>query len=135
VTDSARKWTEGDYLTHRFNPELGVGRITAVEGRALVVHFERTGKTLRIAASSDALQGSTRDSGFGIRDSRVRDLAGLNARYTSPMPSSSKTFGRLRSIRESGMGSFLGGRIRLFPHQLYVAERATATHPVRWLLA
>jgi ATP-dependent helicase HepA len=33
------------------------------------------------------------------------------------------------------MGSFLGGRIRLFPHQLYVAERATATHPVRWLLA
>ena len=42
---------------------------------------------------------------------------------------------RLRSIRESGMGSFLGGRIRLFPHQLYVAERATAAHPVRWLLA
>jgi ATP-dependent helicase HepA len=29
----------------------------------------------------------------------------------------------------------LGGRVRLFPHQLYVAERATRMDPVRWLLA
>lgn len=43
---------------------------------------------------------------------------------------------RLASIREAdGLGSFLGGRIHLFPHQLYVAERATRTDPVRWLLA
>ncbi|HTQ80131.1 MAG TPA: SNF2-related protein [Thermoanaerobaculia bacterium] len=41
--------------------------------------------------------------------------------------------GRLREAR--GLGSFLGGRIRLFPHQLYVAERATQAAPVRWLLA
>jgi len=42
----------------------------------------------------------------------------------------------LSTIREaSGLGSFLGGRIRLFPHQLYAAERATRTDPVRWLLA
>jgi ATP-dependent helicase HepA len=34
-----------------------------------------------------------------------------------------------------GLGSFLGGRIRLFPHQLHAAERACATDPVRWLLA
>ena len=34
-----------------------------------------------------------------------------------------------------GLGSFLGGRIRLFPHQLHVAERASASDPVRWLLA
>ena len=34
-----------------------------------------------------------------------------------------------------GLGSFLGGRIRLFPHQLHAAERAAATDPVRWLLA
>jgi ATP-dependent helicase HepA len=40
---------------------------------------------------------------------------------------------RLR--RADGLGSFLGGRIRLFPHQLYAAERASATDPVRWLLA
>jgi ATP-dependent helicase HepA len=42
----------------------------------------------------------------------------------------------LAAIREAdGLGSFLGGRIQLFPHQLYVAERATRTDPVRWLLA
>jgi ATP-dependent helicase HepA len=42
----------------------------------------------------------------------------------------------LAGIREAdGLGSFLGGRIRLFPHQLYTAERATRSDPVRWLLA
>ncbi len=61
---------------------------------------------------------------------------------------------RLRRLRQAdGLGSFLGGRIRLFPHQLYVAERAVRRSadkpvrrssddrrpseqpPVRWLLA
>ncbi len=43
---------------------------------------------------------------------------------------------RLERVREAeGLGSFLGGRIRLYPHQLYAAERACATDPVRWLLA
>jgi len=43
---------------------------------------------------------------------------------------------RLLDLREAdGLGSFLGGRVRLFPHQLYVAERASAGDPVRWLLA
>jgi ATP-dependent helicase HepA len=42
----------------------------------------------------------------------------------------------LLGLREAdGLGSFLGGRVRLFPHQLYVAERACSTDPVRWLLA
>lgn len=42
----------------------------------------------------------------------------------------------LLGMREAGgMGTFLGGRVRLYPHQLYVAERASATDPVRWLLA
>ena len=42
----------------------------------------------------------------------------------------------LLALREAdGLGPFLGGRVRLFPHQLYVAERASATDPVRWLLA
>ena len=43
---------------------------------------------------------------------------------------------RLQRIRQAGgLGSFLGGRIQLFPHQLYAAERACRTDPVRWLLA
>jgi ATP-dependent helicase HepA len=42
----------------------------------------------------------------------------------------------LAGVREAdGLGSFLGGRIRLFPHQLHVAEAATRSDPVRWLLA
>ncbi len=42
----------------------------------------------------------------------------------------------LLGLREAGgLGPFLGGRVRLFPHQLHVAERASASDPVRWLLA
>jgi len=41
----------------------------------------------------------------------------------------------LSTRQAHGLGSFLGGRVRLFPHQLHVAERATAAEPVRWLLA
>ncbi len=43
---------------------------------------------------------------------------------------------RLERLREAGgLGSFLGGRIRLHPHQLYAAEAACRSQPVRWLLA
>jgi len=42
----------------------------------------------------------------------------------------------LMELREAGgLGSFLGGRIDLFPHQLHAALRAFETDPVRWLLA
>src|SRR5204863_6448541 len=52
---SVHAWSVGDHLTHRFNPELGTGRITAIDGRVLVVEFPKTGTTLRLAATSDAL--------------------------------------------------------------------------------
>jgi len=128
VTDPERSWTTGDYLTHRFNPELGVGRVAAVEGRALVVRFARTATTLRIAANSDALVRADSEAAEPVAQAFVpihpADLEIL------------RDVRRLRSIREAGgLGSFLGGRVRLFPHQFYVAERATATDPVRWLLA
>ena len=43
---------------------------------------------------------------------------------------------RLRQMREAGgLGSFLGGRIALFPHQLHTALAAVRMDPVRWLLA
>lgn len=43
---------------------------------------------------------------------------------------------RFAALREAdGLGTFLGGRIQIFPHQLFVAERATQADPVRWLLA
>ncbi|MCH6561642.1 MAG: DEAD/DEAH box helicase family protein [Myxococcales bacterium] len=43
---------------------------------------------------------------------------------------------KLMTLREAGgLGSFLGGRIELFPHQLHTALRAVEQEPVRWLLA
>jgi len=49
--DPARSRAAGDYLTHRFNPELGIGRVSALDGRALIVDFPRSGATLRLAAA------------------------------------------------------------------------------------
>src|SRR5215216_6636923 len=127
-------WKPGDLLTHRFNPELGIGRVVAIEGRALVVQFDRSKATLRLAINSDALvaQDSTAPQvhrplidrlANGDIDSVDDFLVRLDILH-------------LTSLREAGgLGSFLGGRVRLFPHQLYVAERASSTDPVRWLLA
>ncbi len=43
---------------------------------------------------------------------------------------------QLRRVREAGgLGSFLGGRISLYPHQLHTALAAVRMDPVRWLLA
>ncbi|MCP4004655.1 MAG: DEAD/DEAH box helicase family protein [bacterium] len=42
----------------------------------------------------------------------------------------------LSKLREAGgLGSFLGGRIELFPHQLHTALKAVEMDDVRWLLA
>src|SRR5688500_8326935 len=60
-------WAAGDYLTHRFNPELGIGRITAVEGRVLVVDFPRSGTTLRLAADTEALISVDLSPGRAVR--------------------------------------------------------------------
>jgi hypothetical protein len=48
-------WKTGDHLAHRHNPELGIGRVSAVEGRTIVVEFP-SGKRLRLAASAEALE-------------------------------------------------------------------------------
>jgi len=128
VANSPQAWKTGDHLTHRFNPELGIGHVTAVEGRALIVNFPRTGATLRIAASSDALTRVQSDATAPV----ARSPAVIQAADADAL----RDVRRLRSMREDDvLGSFLGGRVRLFPHQLYVAELATAAAPVRWLLA
>jgi ATP-dependent helicase HepA len=124
----------GDLLTHRFNAELGTGRVTAIEGRVLLVHFPQGGATLRLAASSDALVPETERS-------RLRDRTLLERLAAGDIDEAEDFLTRLDILhllatREAGgLGSFLGGRVRLFPHQLHVAERATARIPVRWLLA
>src|SRR4029434_8512325 len=61
----------GDHHTRRCNPELGIGRGIAIEGRALVVEFPRSGTKLRLAASTDALIPVDPDSQPGLERSRV----------------------------------------------------------------
>jgi ATP-dependent helicase HepA len=167
------RWTPGDYLTHRFNPDLGIGRIAAIENRAMVVEFPRSGTTLRLATTTDALAPIDLSPGRPVRvvatceettiverrpDGTLHLANGQTVAAGALWPlalegaladrlamgdvDSVEDFAirldwlRLLALREAGgLGSFLGGRVRLFPHQLYVAERATATDPVRWLLA
>jgi ATP-dependent helicase HepA len=165
-------WKPGDLLRHRHNPELGLGRIAAVEPRSLVVEFPHRGVRLTLAGHSTALVAVDLSPGRRVRiptgeeaaieallpDGRVRLVGGgevatddlwpldvegtllerLAAGDVDPLEDFAT---RLESLhlaarRESkGLGPFLGGRIRLFPHQLHVAERATRAEPVRWLLA
>ena len=170
---SVRSWTTGDYLTHRFNPELGIGRVTALEGRAILVQFPRSGTKLRLAANTDALIPVDLSPGRPVRitatseettvaerlaDGTVRLVNGrtVPSHALWPLELEGALLERLAlgdlddvedfltrldilhllTLREAdGLGSFLGGRVRLFPHQLHVAERASASDPVRWLLA
>jgi ATP-dependent helicase HepA len=173
VSASGRTWTTGDYLTHRHNPELGIGRVAALEGRALVVEFPRSDTTLRLAANTDALVPIDLTPGRPVRITATEEETTVAARLSDgtlrlvngrtepshalwPLELEGALLERLAlgdldevedfvtrldilhllSIREAdGLGSFLGGRVRLFPHQLHVAEQASASDPVRWLLA
>ena len=169
----ANSWQPGDRLTHRHNPELGLGRVVAVEGSAVVVLFPRGDVTLRLAGASDALLPVDLRPGRRVRLASTgeeavveRHLAGGRIRLADAREVSADDLWpldlegalaerlalgdvdpledfanrldalHLQALREaSGLGPFLGGRVRLFPHQLHVAQRATAGRPVRWLLA
>ncbi len=169
----ARTWKTGDYLTHRHNPELGIGRVTALEGRTVLVEFPRPATRLRMAASTDALIPVDLSAGRPVRITATREETTIAARLPDgtlrlangdtvsshdlwPLELEGALLERLAlgdldevedfvtrmdilhllTLREAdGLGTFLGGRVRLFPHQLHVAERASATDPVRWLLA
>lgn len=165
-------WKPGDRLTHRFNPELGPGLISAIEGRTLTVVFPASETVLTLASNTDALRplvfrpgvrarlvtgeevvvGETLEEGdVRLADGRevsIDDLWPIDEEVTLFDLLASGEVDRLdafalrlealhlAAIREAdGLGSFLGGRIRIFPHQLHVAERATRADPVRWLLA
>ena len=163
---------ENDKLFHKFNPDLGPGRVERVDGRRIVVFFPLTETHLTLAADDKALRplplgagqkarlegedgevvvDAIGPSGVRLADGRTVDpvllwplappddpverLAALQTDRAAAFRNRLDGL-RLSEIRQAaGLGSFLGGRIALFPHQLDVAERATATDPVRWLLA
>ncbi len=129
-------WSVGDRLRHEHNPELGTGRVVAVDGRSVLVEFEG-GVRLRLAGSAPALQPIAPDES-GPRDARADLALRLASLDLDPVEDLALRLDglHLAERREAkGLGSFLGGRIRLFPHQLHAAERATAADPVRWLFA
>ena len=125
-------WSVGDHLTHRFNSDLGMGRVTAIEGRIIIVQFPAA--TLRFAASSDALVPAI-DGEERKKRSLIEWLAAGESDNAGDFLTRLDILHLLATREADGLGSFLGGRVRLFPHQLHVAERATAALPVRWLLA
>lgn len=127
-------WSVGDHLTHRFNADLGTGHVTAIEGRVLVVHFPEGNTTLRLAAHSDALVPEAAPLPTRDRSPLERLLAG-DVDETEDVLTRLDILHLLATREAGGLGSFLGGRVRIFPHQLHVAERASARLPVRWLLA
>ncbi|HSB36903.1 MAG TPA: hypothetical protein VLH41_08490, partial [Thermoanaerobaculia bacterium] len=47
---------KGDTLFHRFNLDLGPGRVEEAEGRRLVVFFPKSGERLTLAAADKALR-------------------------------------------------------------------------------
>ncbi len=160
-------------VIHRYNPELGPGKVRIVEDRTLVVEFPKTGTVLRLAMDSEALRPLMLPAGCralheptGIEvtveatlpENRVRLTDGREVREDElwPLDQDDSLVERLArgdvdnvedfallvdalylaTIREAdGLGSYLGGRIELFPHQLFAAEQASRTDPVRWLLA
>ena len=131
-----RTWTLGDRLTHRHNPELGIGRVVEVQDRAVVAEFP-DGTRLRLAEASDALVPMAEEDRVPL-DSTGALVQRLAAGAVDPLADFAMRLDALHlaALREAGgLGSFLGGRMRLFPHQIHVAERASASDPVRWLLA
>ena len=102
-----------------------------------------SGEEVRIALARDHL--------YELADGRTVDDAELWPLETGDEPLEKLVRGRidplfsfrnriegmqLAELRESGgLGSFLGGRIELFPHQLHTALAAVERDPVRWLLA
>jgi len=72
-------WSSGDRLTHRHNPELGVGRVVSADERTVVVEFPRAQTTLRLAAGSDALCALELEAGRRVRVGKRKDAAVVEA--------------------------------------------------------
>lgn len=132
----------GAKVLHRFNRDLGPGEVVARVGGRVRVRFPRTGSTLEFAVRGHAFTPLRLPA--GVNDERwheayhedlVERLANLEVDDLRAWENRVASL-RLTRLREAdGLGSFLGGRIEIFPHQLHVAEQATASDPVRWLLA
>jgi ATP-dependent helicase HepA len=128
-------WKIDDRVTHRYNTDLGVGRVAALEGRNVVVEFSETRTVLRFGAATDALVPWDERGIPASDDSPIERLARGDVCSLDAFSVRLDAMHLAASRASDDLGSFLGGRIRLFPHQLDVALKATRQDPVRWLLA
>jgi ATP-dependent helicase HepA len=132
----------GDKVLHRYNSELGPGEVVAVAGGRMRIRFPRSGQTLEFSVLEHAFTPLILPEGTDperwhetFHEDLVERLARLETDRLGAWENRMDAL-RLRHIREAGgLGTFLGGRIEIFPHQLHVAEQAVAADPVRWLLA
>jgi ATP-dependent helicase HepA len=132
----------GDKILHPYNRELGPGLVERVQSGRLVVHFPRTGETLQFSTDSHPLvplrlhPGADPDGWLeDYHEDMVERLARLDVDRLDAFRNRMDALELLRLREARGFGSFLGGRIELYPHQLHVADSATRVLPVRWLLA
>ncbi len=132
----------GDKVLHRYNRELGPGEVVSVTGGRMKVRFPRSGETLEFAVREHAFTPLVLPEGTDperwqetFHEDLVERLARMETDRRDSWENRLESL-RLARLREAdGLGSFLGGRIEIFPHQLHVAEQAVSTDPVRWLLA
>ncbi|HZE88165.1 MAG TPA: SNF2-related protein [Verrucomicrobiae bacterium] len=134
-------------------PSAGAAMRFALTSDALAPIALEAGGSARLGPAGDlvTIESALEDGSFRLADGRILPAADLwpvassrglldrlAAGDVDPIEDFSNRLDALHlaALREAdGLGSFLGGRIHLFPHQLYVAERATRSDPVRWLLA
>ena len=132
----------GDKVLHRFNRELGPGEVVAVERGRMRIHFPRRAETIEFSVRDHAFTALVLPPGADparwhetFHEDMVERLARLEVDRLSAWENRLESLRLLRIREAKGLGSFLGGRIEIFPHQIHVAEQAVATDPVRWLLA
>ena len=134
--------TPGDKVLHRYNRDLGPGEVVHVDGERVLIHFPNLDDTLEFALENHAFTPLSLPAGTdpdkwheSYHEDMVERLARLETDTLYAWRNRIESLA-LTKVREAeGLGSFLGGRIEIFPHQLHVAEQAVATDPVRWLLA
>jgi ATP-dependent helicase HepA len=132
----------GDKILHSYNRELGPGLVEEMSGDRMRVHFPKTGETLQFAVENHPFVPLTLRPGAdpdewldSFQEDMVERLARLDVDRIDAFWNRMEGLELMRLREAEGLGSFLGGRIELFPHQLHVAEAATRSLPVRWLLA
>jgi len=128
----------GDKVLHQFNREFGPGEVIAVGQGRMTVRFPRLGETLQFGLDDHAFVPLVLPAGTDPErwaeewsDDLVERLLRREVDTLRALRNRLDAL-RLMEIREAdGLGSYLGGRLRVFPHQIHVAEAACQTDPVR----